>query len=293
MKSRQLEVFHAVYTKGTITEAAKYLNVSQPSVSKVLAHTESQLGFLLFSRFKGKLMPTSEAKIIYSKADKIHKDLNQLSLLTKNLSENPSGLIRLACTPTLGLDFVPTIVSSFSELSQGVNFETHTFHYDEMLRHINDGSIDMGIAFETKASNDLEVEKIINGKFVVVGSEKFSLPNRTLKLEDLKDIPFADIRGPLSKKLSMFYREKRFSPNIVITTDSYFMAASYSKKGLAISILDEISAHSLCDKNNTRKLEDSPSTDVYIILPKKASRSVIESKFLSYIHEQEYKINSK
>ena len=48
MRTRQLEVFHAVYTKGTITEAAKHLHVSQPSVSKVLAHTESQLGFLLF-----------------------------------------------------------------------------------------------------------------------------------------------------------------------------------------------------------------------------------------------------
>jgi len=52
MKTRQLEVFHAIYTKGTITEAATFLNVSQPSISKVLAHTESQLGFLLFSRIK-------------------------------------------------------------------------------------------------------------------------------------------------------------------------------------------------------------------------------------------------
>ena len=48
MKTRQLEVFHAIYTKGTITEAAKFLNVSQPSISKVLAHTESQLGLTDF-----------------------------------------------------------------------------------------------------------------------------------------------------------------------------------------------------------------------------------------------------
>ena len=85
MRTRQLEVFHAVYTKGTITEAAKYLHVSQPSVSKVLAHTESQLGFLLFSRIKGRLIATSEADILFLKADKIHNDLEQLKLLSQNM----------------------------------------------------------------------------------------------------------------------------------------------------------------------------------------------------------------
>ena len=104
MKTRQLEVFHAIYTKGTITEAATFLNVSQPSISKVLAHTESQLGFLLFSRIKGRLFPTPEADAIFLKADKINTDLNQLKELTENMSSKPSGLIRLGCAPTLGLD---------------------------------------------------------------------------------------------------------------------------------------------------------------------------------------------
>ena len=55
LRTRQLEVFHAVYTQGSITGAAKHLHVSQPSVSKVLTHTENQLGFLLFQRIKRRL----------------------------------------------------------------------------------------------------------------------------------------------------------------------------------------------------------------------------------------------
>ena len=55
LRTRQLEVFHAVYTHGSITGAAQYLHVSQPSVSKVLTHTEKQLGFLLFQRKNHKL----------------------------------------------------------------------------------------------------------------------------------------------------------------------------------------------------------------------------------------------
>ena len=40
MRLRHIEVFHAVYISGSITGAAKLLNVSQPSVSKVLSHAE-------------------------------------------------------------------------------------------------------------------------------------------------------------------------------------------------------------------------------------------------------------
>ena len=57
MRLRQIEVFHAVYTCGTMTSAARLLNVSQPSVSKVLAHAEQQLGYPLFERVRGKLVP--------------------------------------------------------------------------------------------------------------------------------------------------------------------------------------------------------------------------------------------
>lgn len=47
MRLRHIEIFHAIYTTGSITNAAKLLYVSQPSVSKVLAHAELQLGFQL------------------------------------------------------------------------------------------------------------------------------------------------------------------------------------------------------------------------------------------------------
>ena len=47
MRLRHIEVFHAVYSSGSVTAAARMLNVSQPSVSKVLAHAEQQLGYPL------------------------------------------------------------------------------------------------------------------------------------------------------------------------------------------------------------------------------------------------------
>ena len=55
---RQLEIFYAVMKSGTVSGAAKHLHVSQPNVTRVLSHTEQQLGFALFERIIGRLVPT-------------------------------------------------------------------------------------------------------------------------------------------------------------------------------------------------------------------------------------------
>lgn len=48
MNFRQLEVFFAMMTSGTVTEAARLLGVSQPAVTTSIQQTEKKLGITLF-----------------------------------------------------------------------------------------------------------------------------------------------------------------------------------------------------------------------------------------------------
>jgi DNA-binding transcriptional LysR family regulator len=66
MNLRHIEIFHAVYVNGSVSGAARALNVSQPSVSKTLRHAESLLGFPLFERTAGRLVPTEDAHILFA-----------------------------------------------------------------------------------------------------------------------------------------------------------------------------------------------------------------------------------
>jgi DNA-binding transcriptional LysR family regulator len=58
MNLRQLEVFHAIMSAGSVTGAARLLKISQPAVSAVLKHTEQQMKLKLFERVAGRLQPT-------------------------------------------------------------------------------------------------------------------------------------------------------------------------------------------------------------------------------------------
>lgn len=59
---RQIEVFRAIMMTGSISGAAKLLNVSQPAISRLISYTETRVGLVLFERIKGRLYPTPEAR---------------------------------------------------------------------------------------------------------------------------------------------------------------------------------------------------------------------------------------
>ncbi|HZG47457.1 MAG TPA: LysR family transcriptional regulator, partial [Allosphingosinicella sp.] len=76
MNLRHIEIFHAVYVNGSVSAAARALNVSQPSVSKMLRHAESLLGFQLFQRTNGGLVPTADAHTLFADVSEIQDRVN-------------------------------------------------------------------------------------------------------------------------------------------------------------------------------------------------------------------------
>ena len=67
---RQIEAFRAVMVTGTVTQAAKMLEVSQPAVSRMISYLEYEIGFKLFSRASRQLIPTDEGRAFYDEVER-------------------------------------------------------------------------------------------------------------------------------------------------------------------------------------------------------------------------------
>ena len=65
MNYRQIEIFKAIMDRGSITEAARVLGISQPAVSKGLQLLEGELGLQLFTRTTKGIAATDEARALY------------------------------------------------------------------------------------------------------------------------------------------------------------------------------------------------------------------------------------
>jgi DNA-binding transcriptional LysR family regulator len=94
MNYRQLEVFRAVMQTGSVTAAARALNLTQPAVTKILQHAEDQLRFPLFNRVKGRLVPTAEAQTLFPDVERIFDDLRSVRQMVDSLPLERSLFLR-------------------------------------------------------------------------------------------------------------------------------------------------------------------------------------------------------
>ena len=85
MRLRHIEVFNAVMLTGSVSAAARMINVTQPAVSRTLQHAELQLGFALFQRVGGRLRPTLEAQTLYPHVERLFQQLDEVQRLSANL----------------------------------------------------------------------------------------------------------------------------------------------------------------------------------------------------------------
>ena len=295
MRYRHIEVFYSVFIHGSVTKAAQDLNVTQPSISKILSQSESDLGIKLFERLNKKMIPTQEAKILFPYVQKIHNNLSNFKKVSSNLVEKPQGDLNIAATPALGIDDLPEAISKFSALNTKATFETVTLHYDEIIKQVLELKVDVGIVYDPVPNNDLINQPIINGKFVVIAPQSF-FPNKTLvNIDDIKTQPFIKItdkvgpRGPLGSKLEEYLLKNSINLNPTFNTETYQVALALVSKGMGITITDKISAES-SSHPNIKILDLKPDLEfsLEIVYSKSNPLSLINKSFISFLSNFEY-----
>jgi DNA-binding transcriptional LysR family regulator len=145
MNARQLEVFRAIMRNRTLTAAAAALNVSQPAVSKLLRHLENQLGYKLFERISGRLVPTAEAQLLFKDADRIFREIEVLKQFSNRVRDRQIGLLRVAASAPASFSILPAAIQRFARRNPTVRLVVHTLPAEEIAERIVIGDIDLAL----------------------------------------------------------------------------------------------------------------------------------------------------
>ncbi len=96
----QLLAFEAVVRHGSVTQAAKELDLTQSTVSRLIQNLEAQLGRELFVRRGKKLLPTGTAETYFRN---VSHALSLIHRASMGVVANPQGgILSLATLPTFG-----------------------------------------------------------------------------------------------------------------------------------------------------------------------------------------------
>jgi DNA-binding transcriptional LysR family regulator len=287
MRLRHIEVFHAVYTCGSITAAAKMLNVSQPSVSKVLAHAEQQLGFGLFDRQKGKIIPTKEAERLILHVTDAFDNISELRRISENLRHTDSGLIRVAMTPAFGIDLVPAAIASYLADHPDTRFEIETLHLRQATRALRESRIDIALVFEPPVTPGVTITRLGTGRFMVLTHQSMRLGDRDcLSLEDLDGLPLVSLstRSPLGRLLANRIDSGKVKFRSVAKVETYQTAKALVAHGAGVAIVDEITARSMGHADVVaRRLEPDLNFDVVMLHVESEPLSIVSQRFVDHL----------
>ena len=266
MRLRQIEIFYHVYRAGSISGAARDLNVSQPSVSKVLRHTEDQLGVELFHRSKGKLVPTAAAHELFAEAEDIYARLSSFNRSLDNISHRRGGHLRLGVLPSLSLSLGPELIAQMREDDSETSFELTTLHSSEMLSALLEKQIDLTIGFEALEDDRLTSTKVGSGGMVLVSSQSISGVGAEIDSKVIHGAPFIGMRdsGPLGQLVALALQAKAIAPEEIVSVHTYHVALALVRKRIGMAITDEFTAYShLASGLHRYPLADLPDFPIY------------------------------
>jgi DNA-binding transcriptional LysR family regulator len=145
MNTRQIEVFRTIMRCGTLTAAAQVLNASQPALNQILLHAERQLGFPLFRRLHGRLVPTPEAIQLFPEAERLYRDLDNFRRSAADLRHGKAGSLRLATSVPAALSFVPRALQRFRASCPGVRLISYVVPLQVIAAMLENGQADLGV----------------------------------------------------------------------------------------------------------------------------------------------------
>lgn len=292
LKHRHIEVFHAVYQTGSVSAAARALNVSQPSVSKVLRHAESRIGFTLFRVVKGRLVPTDEAHVLFNDVHDLQTRLDSLRQTTINLRRGSSNRLAIAVLPSLGLDVAPHAVARFRKRYPQMSVEVQTLHNDDILRALYERECDLAIGYDPPRHPRLAQVPLGTGELMLLYRRE-DWPDAPARAS-LDMVPHLDLihlsgTGTLH---SLFRREAEEEEDVIaeprsrISVQTYYVAAALVRRGAGVAVVDAFTARaSLSPEIDCRPLVDAATFEVYGIHLEDRPPSRHQAEFMSLIRE--------
>ncbi|TOD71991.1 LysR family transcriptional regulator [Vibrio parahaemolyticus] len=291
MNLRQLEVFYAIMQAGTVSGAARLLHVSQPNVTRVLAHTEQHLGFALFERVKGRLVPTQEAKALLPEAEKVYQQLGQFRSLTNKVKQGTQHL-RVGAPPVLAAHLLAPTVALLSK-EHGISFELLTANRDELCSGLLKHELDVAIAFGEETPPAIMGHVLLKENLALIAPKSAAIPaEKTVILEELisHDLPIIglDSRDPLGLLLHQTLSARDEHYQHAITVRSYSAAAELVKHQAGFAIVDPWTAkqYRQDDAVSVHALEPNMSFSVSILFAEHTPQSIATKQFIAALKQQ-------
>lgn len=190
MELRHLRYFIALAGSLSFTRAAERLHVTQSTLSHQIKQLEEELGIRLFER-TGRRVTLTEAgdEFLHHAGNALREIDAGLGALRKDPQE-AIGQLRIGATHTFNLSFIPDCIATFHKRHPQVRVVVEELAADAIAARLQQGSLDLGIAYRPSEPGPLQFEPLYNEEMVLVVAESHPLARRKrVRMVELHRLP--------------------------------------------------------------------------------------------------------
>lgn len=153
---QKIETFLYAAEKLSLSEAAKQLHLSQPTVSHQIKMLERELEVTLFERSSTGLKLTEAGRLMLPWARRLIHDTNDLKDMMTSLQDEILGELRIACSTTAGKYILPQMAARFCQRYPGIKVQILACGPEHAALKLLEGEAHIGVISTENADPSLE-----------------------------------------------------------------------------------------------------------------------------------------
>jgi len=234
----QLRYVVAVARHGSITAAAKALNVSQPSISVAVDQLEKGFGQKLFVRQRGSgIVLTSFGHTVVAKARQVLAEANELAAMGSSHCAIGGELV-LGCFEDLAPHFAPSLIRSFSRRHPAIEVTVREETFETLGQRLSESAIDLGLTYDLALPmniariplHELRPHALLPAAHALAGRS-------TISLADLAAYPLIASDQPYSWQHTLdLFRNVGLSPAAGSKTSSFELQRSLVANDFGVAV---------------------------------------------------------
>ncbi|WP_148255531.1 LysR substrate-binding domain-containing protein [Aidingimonas lacisalsi] len=284
---KQIEAFRAVMTYRTVTHAAKSMHISQPAASRLISDLEYNVGFSLFQRDKGRLVPTPEAMAFFDDVEKVFTGLEKVAESAREIKEFRTGKLFVAGMPAITTFLLPEAVKEFSEINEGVTITLQAHSSQRVLDWMATQQCDIGFIGLNIEDPSVDVVHLKSSRMkVVMPADHWMASKDYIDIEDFEGENFVSFGQNQDSRpfIDQVFHDKGVKRKIRLDTQLSSVACEMVMYGGGVSIVDPLTAKTY----SSRGLIAKPLSEVIefhysAVLPSYRPPSRLAKNFLELV----------
>jgi DNA-binding transcriptional LysR family regulator len=243
MNLRQIEAFKAVIESGTVTQAAGRLNISQPAVSKLLQLFERGSGLVLFTREKGRLSPTTEARLLYEEVERIFQGAARVRQAADEIRSLKRGALSVGVMPALSVGFVQEVLARLRVSQPGVAVNVHGRETPKLMEQLVTQQIELLYTVVPTDHPEVRVEQLCTVPLVCILPPGHRLAaRREITCKDRAGERFASFRHDSSvrRRIDQAFEDAKVKRTIAMEAPMAPSICAFVARGLGVSVVNPL-----------------------------------------------------